>query len=1065
MPFCLLSAVAVIAAVAAEPAPLVDLPATFPVIDAGNVGLTIRLTGAVPGGKDLEFTCNRADGAWTAVAGKAAGFEVTAAGDGLVWDGTHLTGKIASTLTGKGKDPAAPVTVTATVTAKAQPLVPADPAPAEPGRRFWLDQATSQGAKWMIEGTWTVDGGGTGAIAGIAAPPDRLGHWDMGTGDGAGLRFDFDLGKSRQNWNYARTAVLPLLKPADLRVGAGLRVTVTTAKPRPDAEVSVWLRENDGSWWYWKSAAPLVATSNTVDLPFRALAEAEWVAPGSHLDEDYVFDRSAVSHIAVGVVNPFGIGPVSFAVTAVAVLPGPEPALPAGQVTVSGKPLEVNGYSVIPSGIFGGFAYSLPQEHRPGSQRRLYPSNYPWIPRQAAALIAAHDLGYVDPPENLPKGAPVPPQTPAAIAAVLAKPDGPRAPAVKQVIARTEALVAAAAEAAKGGKPSKPFASLVGVTDHRKLADILNGLVKDPGLWDAKAFAGIAIPPAVKTVLEKTEGRTDTALMEANRILLDTLFAGELKPMRPATEAFFVDCFGERKEPAIYLRSDKWQKDLADFGQTYATHAKREGSRTILEFWNEPYLNWAERSRVNLSNNFYRVDLAGEGQPVRVKRADGSTKDEDIVPHLAWQKDKAGWKVMDTTAFSYWSGKGNGAIYDRMFAVMAESLKTAWPDQPVSAGWGFRWNEDHWAAWDLLYKPTIDNGWKWMDFVHEHHYQGDTRAMMGTYEVLTAYGMMAHKKWLRAINTETNDLVDAPARGRVDSPEKVEAATNYRRMCYNLRDLIQAAAEVPDKFHARAMIHHQKAVAATECTFGLVRHLRGRLVAAETGDPDLWCAASIDGTDPLAPETDGRLPPPALVAVVWNDAREPREVTIDLKAPPGMTFAGPAQTIRTTVNRATFAIALERRDAPASGTSAKLTTKLDERAGFAIRIPLDGILNDGPVITRRQFLADAVLRPVTTDQPVDLTVAIDAQQLAAANRAWLRLVVEDLRPNQGVITVNGSTAVPLPATWDADNGTTIVKIPVDLKALTASTKLRATSAAGFATWRLDMASVVLETGK
>ena len=81
------------------------------------------------------------------------------------------------------------------------------------------------------------------------------------------------------------------------------------------------------------------------------------------------------------------------------------------------------------------------------------------------------------------------------------------------------------------------------------------------------------------------------------------------------------------------------------------------------------------------------------------------------------------------------------------------------------------WQEDDWAAWDILYKPTIDRNIDWIDGIHEHHYQGDTTAMNGSYEVLSAYGMTEHNKWLYSYNTETNDLVDAPARGAIAEPE------------------------------------------------------------------------------------------------------------------------------------------------------------------------------------------------------------------------------------------------------------------------------------------------------
>ena len=54
-----------------------------------------------------------------------------------------------------------------------------------------------------------------------------------------------------------------------------------------------------------------------------------------------------------------------------------------------------------------------------------------------------------------------------------------------------------------------------------------------------------------------------------------------------------------------------------------------------MEFWNEPYLNWAERSRIHFNVKFYRQDLAKENGPVSVKRADDKL---DIIPHFKWVK-------------------------------------------------------------------------------------------------------------------------------------------------------------------------------------------------------------------------------------------------------------------------------------------------------------------------------------------------------------------------------------------------------------------------------------------
>ena len=201
----------------------------------------------------------------------------------------------------------------------------------------------------------------------------------------------------------------------------------------------------------------------------------------------------------------------------------------------------------------------------------------------------------------------------------------------------------------------------------------------------------------------------------------------------------------------------------------------------------------------NFSTKMFRTDLAGEGKPVIVRRKDGSTK--DVIPHFEWfqAKDKKGndvWKIRDPTAFTYWSGKGNEYIYNRMLAVYGKALKQANPDAILTAGWGMKWNEDGWAAWDMLYLPTFEKNIKYIDGVHEHHYMGDTTDIAGSYEVLTAYGMTEHDKWLYGYNTETTDLLDIPAVGEVNTPEKAQQAKNFRVGSYNLRDVIYLCAQV-----------------------------------------------------------------------------------------------------------------------------------------------------------------------------------------------------------------------------------------------------------------------------
>ncbi len=49
----------------------------------------------------------------------------------------------------------------------------------------------------------------------------------------------------------------------------GLAIALRTDTPRRDASVSVWLREEDGSWYYLRSAVPLVDATNTARTAWK----------------------------------------------------------------------------------------------------------------------------------------------------------------------------------------------------------------------------------------------------------------------------------------------------------------------------------------------------------------------------------------------------------------------------------------------------------------------------------------------------------------------------------------------------------------------------------------------------------------------------------------------------------------------------------------------------------------------------------------------------------------------------------------------------------------------------
>lgn len=168
------------------------------------------------------------------------------------------------------------------------------------------------------------------------------------------LAITLDLGTERCNWNRAAWHHVALPAPIDLTVYAGLALTLRTDALRKDARVALAFRMAGGAWYYIRDAYTLAAPEQRETAHFADLALAEFVfgAEGNY-DTRFHAVLDEVVEIALGVVNPMGIGTVSFVVldaTLVARPPAPRAPVP---VTVEGAALRVNQQTEIPHGVFG----------------------------------------------------------------------------------------------------------------------------------------------------------------------------------------------------------------------------------------------------------------------------------------------------------------------------------------------------------------------------------------------------------------------------------------------------------------------------------------------------------------------------------------------------------------------------------------------------------------------------------------------------------------------------------------------------------------------------------------
>jgi len=72
-----------------------------------------------------------------------------------------------------------------------------------------------------------------------------------------------------------------------------------------------------------------------------------------------------------------------------------------------------------------------------------------------------------------------------------------------------------------------------------------------------------------------------------------------LPPAGPTSNGvpFTLDCFFDRYQPAVCLTRPDWREWLTEAGRRYAAAA--DPRVCAVEFWNEPYLNWACKPGVN----------------------------------------------------------------------------------------------------------------------------------------------------------------------------------------------------------------------------------------------------------------------------------------------------------------------------------------------------------------------------------------------------------------------------------------------------------------------------------
>ena len=762
------------------------------------------------------------------------------------------------------------------------------------------------------------------------------------------LPLTLDLGARRTNWNRCAWHIVELPADRSLADLPYLQLTATIDKPADALWLDVALREKDGSWYIHPQACDLANPTNTAELRTADFVSAAWTSPpagGPFADQNARLDLDQVDAIAIGMVNPFGPGKVQLTITRLEAHPGPATVPPA-------QPLE----------------------------------------------------------------------------AVILRLNG-------------------------------------------DLLDVNGTDTVSAGVFGAFNLKSIKIN-------DQTLSRANHFRLAQDRYI-DHEGLGRTPRHGDDITWMFINTLGDRIRPSHRLTRPTWKQDHAASGEAYAraaAEAAKRGQPTYVEFWNEPYLNWANRNRANFIPRFFDESKATEGGPVHILH-DGA-----LAPHLKWTRNHAAppwnwatpaewrrgrdesgrqisahampyanqqgmaalyggpwlpqthppadvpdgktytakvggkdvtltaftpWHIYDETQFTYWSGKGMLKFYLDPLLAFAEPFKKHWPDGVVIAGWGFRPSEDHWAAWDLLYRPTIDAAIHVIDGICDHDYGADPVKMSGNYEVITAYSVTAHNKWLYGFNTECASATDPQAiAAAADLASQPQNAADQLKFRWFTAKVLHALQTVPDK--ARSMSHFGlggsywsdtgEGTAAT-----LLMPLRGRLLHLTLTDArnnaihphSLFAVASIDGTDPRNPRPAAMSAQPEVAIALFNHADQP--VTINPRIDLGPAIRHGPWTLHTAPTQP----GEPNLPLPPKTLGQTLTQpiQLDPGQLVVLRASVTDLdLPKAPVLQRRQYFSNAVLAPFSRSKPLRQTIQLPADALNNPTAMRLRMVLENVRP-------------------------------------------------------------------
>ena len=532
-----------------------------------------------------------------------------------------------------------------------------------------------------------------------------------------------------------------------------------------------------------------------------------------------------------------------------------------------------------------------------------------------------------------------------------------------------------------------------------------------------------------------------------------------------------VDCWYDRFVPPANVENPlNWKSNLYQKAGQYVNSLSGINREVIMEFWNEPYLNWAYKPGMATDPQFFDTTGRTEGGPVRLK---GKAIPE---PYLKWKmaqwyssprwaSNRQGiynaisgiWnqrlgilnipypgltgvlnpgeqyyvgtnreftviqtlRPVDTTQHSFYSARQNSLYYNEMFKVVADTLHRLKPDLMVAAGWGFEMHKDGGTPWRNLIKPLIDEHHDRIDAIHEHHYSMDTRVIAAGYETMYGYAWQKYGRRFKFLNTETSGYLDPQ---RPTQPGNSAAGLSSKRQAlnafvYNSKDILYLLAHCPDKAYSRAIHEPQNTKGGARFALENLKSLRGSMMNAGSNKPDLWTVASLSGDS-------------VMTVVCFNNNSSTRNLALDLNAPSGFTFSqGSFNWVDTLANADTLRFFEEPLAVSGNQFVSKQTIPPLQSRIWKFRLSGGGV----PDTTKtQQFFADSFYVRIPSGGSGTFPISLPASWISGNAHARLKFVLQN---GNAQVILNGT---PLPFVYQGDTtnkdkgGISYADVPVQL---------------------------------